>query len=113
MSLAVGGGYDLIGQIEAAALCHVDLCNGMTLIDLGCGSGRLAVAIRIVSIDYLGVDIIQDLMDYARTKSPPTYRFVLNRSLNIPAPDASADYVAAFSVFTHLLQPEIFLYMED
>lgn len=114
MSLAVGGGYDEIGQIEASALCHLGLCSGMNLIDLGCGSGRLAVAMsRIANIDYLGVDIVQELIDYARIKSPSTYRFVLNRVLNVPAPEASADYVAAFSVFTHLLQPEIFLYMED
>jgi ubiquinone/menaquinone biosynthesis C-methylase UbiE len=114
MSMAVGGGYETIGQIEAAAVSHFGLREGMSLIDLGCGSGRLATAVsRITQIDYLGIDVVQELLDYAKTKSPAAYRFVLNRALHIPAPDDSADYVAAFSVFTHLLQPEIFLYIED
>jgi ubiquinone/menaquinone biosynthesis C-methylase UbiE len=64
-------------------------------------------------IDYLGIDIIAAFLDYARTRAPRTYRFVLNRTLRIPAPTASADMVAAFSVFTHLLHAETFLYMED
>ena len=38
---------------------------------------------------------------------------MLNRALHMPAPDASADMVSAFSVFTHLLHAETYLYMED
>jgi SAM-dependent methyltransferase len=114
MSRAVGGGYDAQGRVQATILCHFGLSNGMSLIDLGCGSGRLSAAIgRVVNIDYLGIDIVQDLLDYAKTKSPPNYRFVLHRALSIPAPDNSADHVSAFSVFTHLLQAETFLYMKD
>lgn len=86
----------------------------MTLIDLGCGSGRLAWALgETMRIDYLGIDIVQAFLDYASTRSPRTYRYVLNRTLNIPSPDASADMVCAFSVFTHLLHAETYLYMED
>ena len=114
MSLAVGGDFEKNGLIEAAVMRHFGLRDGMTLIDLGCGSGRLAWALgQSMRIDYLGIDIVQALLDYARTKSPRTYRFVLNRTLNIPAPDASADMVCAFSVFTHLLHAETYLYMED
>ena len=38
---------------------------------------------------------------------------MLNRALYIPAPDACADMVCAFSVFTHLLHTETYLYLED
>jgi SAM-dependent methyltransferase len=114
MAVAVGGDYENTGKIEAAAVRHLGLRDGMSLIDLGCGSGRLAWALgQTMRIDYLGIDIVEALLAYARTKSPRTYRFLLNRSLNIPAPDTSADMVAAFSVFTHLLHAETFLYMED
>jgi ubiquinone/menaquinone biosynthesis C-methylase UbiE len=64
-------------------------------------------------VDYLGIDIVQALLDYAATKAPRTYRFLLNRTLRIPAPDASADMVCAFSVFTHLLHTESYIYMQD
>lgn len=114
MAVAVGGDFENIGIIERAAMRHAGLRDGMALIDLGCGSGRLAWALgQAMRVDYLGIDIVQALLDYARTKSPPGYRFILNRALHIPAPDASADMVAAFSVFTHLLHAETFLYMED
>lgn len=114
MSRAVGGDWERNGQIQCAALRHLGLRDGQTLIDLGCGSGRLAAALgRSMRLDYLGIDIVQALLDYAASKSPPSYRFVLHRALHIPAPDACADMVAAFSVFTHLLHTETFLYLQD
>ncbi len=114
MARAVGGDYERNGQIQCAALRHLGLRDGQSLIDLGCGSGRLASALgRSARIDYLGIDIVQALLDYAAKKSPPQYRFIRNRTLHVPAPDASADMVAAFSVFTHLLHTETFLYLED
>ena len=114
MAVAVGGDYEKTGKIEAAIVRHFGLRDGMTLIDLGCGSGRLAWALgQTMRIDYLGIDIVQAFLDYAHTRSPRTYRFVLNRTLSIPAPSASADMVCAFSVFTHLLHAESYIYMED
>ena len=65
------------------------------------------------SIDYLGIDIVQALLDYAAAKAPPAYRFVLHRDLSIPAPSESADFVVAFSVFTHLRTSETLAYLAD
>lgn len=114
MSLAVGGNYEVIGQIEADILRHYGLKDRMRVIDLGCGSGRLAYVLgKTANIDYLGLDIIQSLLDYAAKKSPINYRFQLNRALSIPAKDNSADFAVAFSVFTHLLHSEIFIYLEE
>ena len=115
MSRAVGGDYEQIGQIEAQLLEDLGLKSGQALIDLGCGSGRLAAALghRLDLGTYLGTDIVQALLDYARTKSPRHYRFELHRALSIPAPDESADMVCAFSLFTHLLHTESFLYLQD
>lgn len=114
MSRAVGGDFERTGQVQCAVLRHLGLRDGQALIDLGCGSGRLASALgRCMAVDYLGIDIVQALLDYAASKSPPSYRFMLNRTLHIPAPDASADMLCAFSVFTHLLHTETYLYLED
>ncbi len=114
MSLAVGGLFNEIGEMERDLLKWAGLEHGMSVVDLGCGSGRLAHALgESFDLDYVGIDIVQALLDYAATKSPSNYRFVLNRSLTIPCKDASADFVTAFSVFTHLLHSESFLYMQD
>jgi hypothetical protein len=41
MSLAVGGAYRSIGEIEYEVVRYAGLNDGMTLVDIGCGSGRL------------------------------------------------------------------------
>ncbi|WP_428489672.1 class I SAM-dependent methyltransferase [Rhodopila sp.] len=115
MSLAVGGHFGLIGAIELGILRHVGLRPGASVFDLGCGSGRLAVALSdsgIVS-EYVGTDVVKALLDYAATKCRPGFRFLLNRELTIPIPSKSVDIACAFSVFTHLLHHESFIYLEE
>jgi ubiquinone/menaquinone biosynthesis C-methylase UbiE len=114
MSEAVGGDYYAIGEIESNVLIYAGLQNGMKLIDYGCGSGRLAsVLAKRVEVDYLGIDIVDDLLKYARSKSPKAYQFLNHRGLNVPVADSSVDMICAFSLFTHLLQAETYLYMQD
>jgi len=114
MSTAVGGDYEATGEREADVLQYYGLREGMSLLDLGCGSGRLAHAIsKRINIDYLGLDVVPKLLDYARTKTPASYRFQINHALSLPSTSKSTDFVAAFSVFTHLLHAESYLYLED
>jgi ubiquinone/menaquinone biosynthesis C-methylase UbiE len=115
MSLAVGGQYDEIGAAQAELLCRLGLRSGMSVVDIGCGSGRTAKHLGrlLPQLNYLGTDVVQSLLDYAASQSPPGYRFLLHQQLNIHAPDATVDMVVAFSVFTHLLHEETFAYLED
>jgi ubiquinone/menaquinone biosynthesis C-methylase UbiE len=114
MSLAVGGLYREIGVIEERIVSYAGLRNGMSLIDLGCGSGRLAhVLSETMQIEYLGTDIVKELLAYAKSKCAPNYRFQLHRELTIPAQDDSVDMICAFSVFTHLLHEESYIYLES
>lgn len=114
MSLAVGGAYDAIGAVERDIMRWAGLRDGMAVLDFGCGSGRLGSSLgRSFSIDYLGLDIVQSLLDYARSRCPNHFRFALNRSRTIPAADAWADMISSFSVFTHLLHSETYLYLEE
>lgn len=113
MTHAVGGNYDHFGRVEAGLLRGLGLKDGMRVVDLGCGSGRLSTALHAsMKISYFGTDIVQSLLDYAKTRAPG-YEFALHRELSIPQPDASADLVSAFSLFTHLLQAETYIYLED
>lgn len=114
MSLAVGGHYERVGEVEKNILVFAGLQDGMSIIDLGCGSGRLATVLgRSLRIGYLGTDVVPSLIEYARKRSPKDYRFVLHRSLSLPSPDGSVDMVCAFSVFTHLFHEETYLYLAD
>jgi len=114
MSKAVGGNYEEIGAILSEVLIQNGLINGMKLIDLGCGSGRAAKAIsKRRQIEYLGIDIIQRLLDYAATVCPQHYQFRRSLNLAIEEPEERTDMVCAFSLFTHLLHEETYLYLEQ
>lgn len=116
MSLAVGGGdYDRVGINLTEIIKACGLNGDEHFVDLGCGSGRLAkhLGIAFPQLDYFGIDIVQELIDYAATKAPPHFRFALHHDASIPCPDNSVDMVAAFSVFTHLYHEESFTYLKD
>lgn len=115
MALAVGGRYDDIGRVEADLLVECGLAEGHAILDIGCGSGRLAHQLgkRFRRLDYLGIDVVQELLDFAAEQSPPDYRYRLNTALSVPCADASLDVACAFSVFTHLHHAESFRYLAD
>ncbi|WP_042701184.1 class I SAM-dependent methyltransferase [Azospirillum sp. B506] len=114
MSKAVGGAYEMFGQIECQVLEQHGLANGMSVFDFGCGSGRLSTALsQKWEIEYLGVDVVEDLLRFAASKAPQHYRFILNHALSLPVPDAFADICCAFSVFTHLRHEDSYLYLTD
>lgn len=114
MSLAVGGDYERCGKIQESLLLMFDVGQTSSIIDLGCGSGRLASRLsRHYRGSYLGIDVVKELLDYADSKTSPNFRFAEVDQIQIPAPDASADLVTAFSLFTHLLHEETFLYLEE
>lgn len=115
MARAVGGQYECFGAVEGTLLCIGGLRDGMSLIDFGCGSGRLAWAPGQLSmhLDYCGIDVDERLLAYAKSKSPPQFQFAANHVLSLPAPNASADMACAFSVFTHLRHTETYLYLRD
>ncbi|MFM0505672.1 class I SAM-dependent methyltransferase [Paraburkholderia caffeinilytica] len=115
MALAVGGRYEETGALQLAVLREVGLEDRMSIFDLGCGSGRLAHALGKsgFDLDYRGTDVVQALLDYAKSKTPAHYRFARHTALSLPAEDESVDIACAFSVFTHLLHHESYLYLQD
>jgi ubiquinone/menaquinone biosynthesis C-methylase UbiE len=110
MALSIGGGdYHRTGKVEGEVLAELGLRPGHFIVDIGCGSGRLSTQLSQrygATIQYLGLDIMPELLSYARSKADPTYRFEVTEGLSIPISDASAHFVAAFSVFTHLKHRE-------
>lgn len=118
MAIAVGSTpetFHQFGRIELAVLTQAGLRPGATVFDLGCGSGRLAAALAEngMAVDYLGTDVVPALLSHARSIAPAHFRFQLHRALSVPAPDRSVDIACAFSVFTHLLHAETYIYLAD
>jgi SAM-dependent methyltransferase len=115
MADAVGGAFDKIGSLELAALRYYGLKPEDYVVDVGCGSGRLAKPLaRFSTGPYLGIDVVPDLLDYARSFAPRSnWRFALAPGLSIPESDEKADLICFFSVFTHLRHEQSFLYLKD
>jgi SAM-dependent methyltransferase len=116
---------DLVfSQVPAAAYEAV--------LDFGCGCGRIArqlIQQRRRPVSYLGLDIHAGMVEWCRTHlqpHAPGFRFlhhdVHNPGFNprgpralvpFPAEDASFTLVAAWSVFTHLLQDQAVHYLRE
>ena len=86
----------------------------MAIYDLGCGSGRTAQALQREGWEgtYMGHDIIEELVSYLHRCCPGMNAFT-HQSLSLLAEDASLDLVYHWSVFTHLLPEECYVYLKD
>ena len=115
LSSAIGGEFIAVGTLEYSLLLSLGLADGQCVIDVGCGSGRLAYKLAAMpNVRYLGVDVVDDLLDYARRMSGRTdWRFERTAGAGIPSEDGQADFVCFFSVFTHLVHEETFRYLEE
>jgi SAM-dependent methyltransferase len=115
MKLAVGGEFEAFGALMRAVLIRAGLKPEHYLIDVGCGSGRLAIALRsYLTGRYLGLDVVPELLAYAREASArPDWRFEEARGMTIPERDETADMVCFFSVLTHLMHEDGFRYLRE
>lgn len=115
MEMAIGGGFDEFGKIELAVLKQFGLLPEHSVIDVGCGSGRLAKPMAgYLKGPYLGIDLVPDLVKHAqKICARPDWRFEVIDHIGIPAPPESADFVCFFSVLTHLLHEHSYWYLEE
>lgn len=107
--------FDAFGDAQVDVLQANGLLNGMSIYDIGCGSGRTAQALvrRDWQGTYQGHDIVPELVEQLRVKCPPGFEVKTHTDLSLLAPRNSLDMVFHWSVFTHLLPEECFVYLKD
>ncbi len=112
---AVGGHFKAVGELERALLIQLGLKGSDRLIDVGCGSGRLACQLASMpDLAYLGTDVVPELLGYARNLCKrDDWEFVTAKGLSIPSADQSADFVCFFSVLTHLRHEDSYLLLRE
>lgn len=114
-SFAIGGNFEAFGVIQRNMLVHYGLRRADSVIEIGCGSGRLAAPLGgYLDGPYVGLDVVPALLEQARTATNrPDWRFDAAQDFRLPAADGSIDMVCCFSVFTHLLHEQTYLYLEE
>jgi ubiquinone/menaquinone biosynthesis C-methylase UbiE len=104
-------------ELEVIRIVMGDDLAGASVVDIGCGIGRLTQFFVDEPIrDYLGLDILPAILDEARktAKADPRFSFELPNGFVIPKQDASVDVVVGFaSVTTSMMDEEMFEYMEE
>ncbi len=105
------GDFDLFGAVELQLLRNHGLQPGDTVVDFGCGTGRLAVHLIPVLEGgrYIGIDIAPSMLDHAQRRvhqRVPSPRcdivWVKQISPRFDLAADSVDMICAFSVFTHM-----------
>lgn len=118
----VGEGIEKFGLLELAILQKEGLAPTDTLVDLGCGIGRLAAkaAPFLVGGHYIGTDISQAILTRAELRiaevvpDPPCRLTWIKQDDNtFPIEDATVDMICAFSVFTHTEHEDTFNILKD
>ena len=113
---AVGGQWEIIGQLQFEFLVKRGLSPNHTMLDIGCGTlrgGRHFIKYLNIS-NYYGMDISPKAIEYAKQLvineelSEKKPRIILNKGKNLlfrEFTNNKFDYLLAQSVFTHL-KPE-------
>jgi SAM-dependent methyltransferase len=77
--------------------------NAATVVDIGCGIGRLARAIAPQVARVHCFDISREMLTQAESLRIPNATFYLAQGASLaPLPDKSADWVIAYNVLQHL-----------
>ena len=110
---AIGGNFESVGKLEHYLLRSLGLGNGHTVIDVGCGCGRLAAQLaQLPMVRYMGCDVNRTYLEYAqKLVGREDWKFSQSTGTTIPFPDSAADFVCFFSVFTHLLHEDSYRYL--
>ena len=102
------------GDQHVELLRHFGMEDGLSLYDLGCGCGRTASALKRAGWTgkYFGADIQADAVAFLNA-SCPGFEAAVWADLSLDAESHSVDIVFAWSVFTHLMHEETYIYIED
>ena len=75
--------------------------KGDSVVDLGCGNGRLYQIFEGLPISYIGIDQSEELLVLAR-KQFQGGKFIQGNMLSIPLPDTSVDVIFCIAALQHM-----------
>ena len=79
--------------------------NNQSVLDIGCGNGRLYEELESKNVKYFGVDSCQSLIDIARERyknTSPNAQFAVFDIFNLPFEKNSFDVIFAIAIINHI-----------
>lgn len=104
-SYVASGKRDVDRMLEIAPLPLAGAANGVRILDLGCGGGRMIRHLPQLcpAAEIWGTDISADHINWLKTHLSPPCRFATTTTIpHLPFPDDYFDYVYCGSLFTHI-----------
>ena len=112
---------------------HFDCTSATRVLDIGCGEGRLPIGcLRVMGkLQYLGLDVQPRAIEWCKRyieRQHPSFRFhllnvanerynrgglPLNQDFKFDVPDHSVDIIYLFSVFSHMNEADMRIYLAD
>lgn len=84
---------------------HLSIRPG-TVLDVGCGPGHLTDHLCSLGVEAIGLDLVPELVDHARTAFPDG-RYVLGSVRRLPVADRSVAGILAWYSLIHLSPDEL------
>jgi SAM-dependent methyltransferase len=109
--------YDRLSRVKLKLLIDLGLAPESSVLDVGCGTGLLAVALDDFLGErgrYVGTDISPEAIAFCRSRFlRPNFSFHVGEMTKLPALRERFDYIVFFSVFTHTYPRETALLLHQ
>ena len=109
--------FDRLGKIKLQTLLENGLTPDSRVLDVGCGTGQLAVPLETYLSDkgcFYGTDIGIEAIPFCQAHyKRPNFKFLQNEMTVVPIYDTTFDIITFFSVFTHTFPDETVLLLAE
>ena len=89
-------------------MCFGSNLKGSTVLDIGCGSGWLAVNLALDGARSIGIDVARELVDFSKRRAKyydVPVDFVVADCARLPFKEEKFDFTVAFDVLEHVKRP--------
>ncbi len=112
-SEVVGGDFEQMGYLQCCLAQYAGLEKQQSVVEVGCGTGRLAVHLNELGVNnYRGYDIVKGMLKVAKKQvNNPSFDFGLIYKEHIKIPCSTVDFVCFYSIITHIPHDAAFRYL--